>query len=239
MIYCLFVFIVWKMTKVIWWTTVTRSFFMTLMDDCPCTDAHKCKFYYVCNFLKIFPPTLPPSDCWWFFFTPTACSGKKNVWKSSSSKHSSLCHLIVILICVIVNCRHFLWMNWSQIWYWAASLPFAMIHDSFPLTRFLESESRMEYHLKVCYMLWSEVGNVHDCGPDITMSSADCTLYTTSIRMHSFYSLIPFEENSAHFLQPRANHYNSDFIIPSGTQSLLGGQRQHEMRSLPDTYTHE
>ena len=53
-----------------------------------------------------------------------------------------------------------------------------------------------------------------------------------------FYSLISSGENSAfaHFVAAIANHY----ILACSTRypSLLGGQRWHDMRSLPNTSTH-
>ena len=53
------------------------------------------------------------------------------------------------------------------------------------------------------------------------------------------YSLIQSGENSAfaHFAKAIANHHNSAFSFHQ-VPSPPGGQRQHDMRGLPDTYTH-
>ena len=71
------------------------------------------------------------------------------------------------------------------------------------------------------------------------MSSADFTIYTPGIGTLSLlYGLISSGENSAHFLQLMPF---TIFPIFRSTRhpSLLGGQRQYGMTSLPDTSAHD
>ena len=56
--------------------------------------------------------------------------------------------------------------------------------------------------------------NVHVYSPDITVSSANCTIYTPRIGP-LFYSLVSSGGNSvfAHFIAAVANHYNLAFSL--------------------------
>ena len=56
--------------------------------------------------------------------------------------------------------------------------------------------------------------NVNVYGPDIPVSSTDCTIDILGIGT-LFYSLISSGENSAfaHFASAVTNHYNSDFLF--------------------------
>ena len=70
---------------------------------------------------------------------------------------------------------------------------------------------------------------------NIPMSSANFAIHTPSIRTLS-YGFISSGENSAHFLQIMPSQFS---IFPSTRYpSLLGRQRQHDMRGLPDTSLH-
>ena len=80
--------------------------------------------------------------------------------------------------------------------------------------------------------------NVHVHSPDIPMSSADCTIYNPGIGTYSFIVSSPL--GRMHCISAvRANHYNFNFFRSTRYPSLLGRQKQHGMRSMPDMSTHD
>ena len=81
--------------------------------------------------------------------------------------------------------------------------------------------------------------NVHVYSPDIPVGSADCTIYTPGIGTHSFTVSSPL--GRIQHLRTLLQLYPIITIQLSRSTrypSLLGGQRRHDMRGLPNTSTH-
>ena len=74
---------------------------------------------------------------------------------------------------------------------------------------------------------------------DIPVSSADFAIYNPGIGTLSLYGFISPGENSAfaHFAAALANHNNLAFLFHE-VPITTWGQKQHGMRSLPDTSTY-
>ena len=73
---------------------------------------------------------------------------------------------------------------------------------------------------------------------DIPLSSADFTIDTNGIGTLSLlYGLISSGENPAHFLLLMP--FTILYFYSTRYPSLLGGQRQYEIRSLPSISTHD
>ena len=80
--------------------------------------------------------------------------------------------------------------------------------------------------------------NVHVYNPEILMSSTDCTIYIPGIGAHSVIASTPLGRIQ-HILCSKSQSLQVGIFHSARYPLLLGGQRQHGMRSLPDTSTQD